>query len=78
MAQIRRGFRYRVDAKEFRNATVAESSDLWKYEPHPMAAFASRSKLRTYLFIDAALSVHKALQIVWIIHLLIQRLGEPV
>jgi hypothetical protein len=64
MLQIRSGFLDRRDGISPCHVAVPKSLDLRKDEPHPMRLFAPLAELTHDLRIDAALRIHKTLEIV--------------
>src|ERR1700676_5569294 len=67
VTEIGRGFVERANRVFLRRRTLAESFDLWKDEPHPMAFLATREQFALNLVVDASLGVEKALEMVGII-----------
>src|SRR5258708_3915876 len=68
MRQIRNRLRARADREMARGLAAAESGDLGKDEPHPMAALAPGAQLGDHVFIDWRLRIDEALEVERIAH----------
>src|ERR1700722_906643 len=67
MIEIGHGFVERANRVFLRRRALAESFDLWKYEPHPMAFLAAREQFALNPVVDASLGVEEALEMEGII-----------
>src|ERR1700676_5769166 len=66
VVEIGHGFVERANRVFLRGRTLAESFDLWKDEPHPMAFLAAHEQFALSLVVDASLGVEEALEMVGI------------